>query len=53
MNLKMILLALTLASISAGLAGCAAFEQSPEDLQKKISNPTGGHFVERNPEKPF
>ena len=42
-----------LAAALAVLAGCAAFEQSPEDLQKKIANPTGGHFVERNPEKPF
>lgn len=31
------------------LAGCAAFEQTPEDVQKKLSDPTGGHLYERDP----
>ena len=31
------------------LAGCAAFEQTPEDLQKKISEPTRGQLYERDP----
>ena len=35
------------------LVGCAAFEQTPEDLQKKISSPTKGHLYERDPEKAF
>jgi uncharacterized lipoprotein YmbA len=37
----------------AWLAGCAAFEQTPDDLQRKISSPTKGHLYERNPEKLF
>lgn len=35
------------------LVGCAAFEQTPDDLQKKIASPTKGQLYERNPEKPF
>lgn len=31
------------------LAGCAAFEQSPDDLQKKFSESTRGHLYERDP----
>ena len=31
------------------LAGCAAFEQSPEDVQRKLSDPTKGHLYERDP----
>ncbi len=31
------------------LAGCATFEQTPEDLQRKLSNPTKGHLYERDP----
>ena len=32
-----------------GLAGCAMFEQTPEDLQRKLSHPTQGHLEERDP----
>ena len=32
-----------------GLAGCATFEQTPEDLQRKLSHPTEGHLYERDP----
>ena len=31
------------------LAGCATFEQTPEDVQNKLSNPTKGHLYERDP----
>ena len=31
------------------LAGCAAFEQNPDDLQKKLSESTHGHLYERDP----
>jgi hypothetical protein len=31
------------------LAGCAAFEQTPEDVQKKLAEPTKGQLYERNP----
>ncbi len=37
----------------AWLAGCAAFEQTPDDLQKKISSPTKGHLYERDTGKTF
>ena len=35
------------------LVGCAAFEQTPDDLHKKITSPGSGHLYERDPEKPF
>ena len=31
------------------LAGCATFEQSPGDLEKKLSEPTRGQLYERDP----
>jgi hypothetical protein len=31
------------------LTGCAAFEQTPEDIQHKLSEPTKGHLYERDP----
>jgi hypothetical protein len=31
------------------LMGCQAFEQTPADLQKKLSEPTKGHLYERDP----
>ena len=31
------------------LAGCAAFEQTPEDVQQKLTAPTKGHLYERDP----
>ena len=31
------------------LAGCAAFEQTPDDISKKITQPTKGHLYERDP----
>jgi len=34
------------------LGGCAAFEQSPEDVQNKLTNPTKGHLYERDPTGP-
>ncbi len=49
MNLRNWLLAAALVA----LCGCAAFEQTPDDLQKKIMSPTRGHLYERDPEKPF
>jgi hypothetical protein len=41
----MILLALGLVF----LAGCATFEQTPQDIEKKLSDPTKGHLYERDP----
>jgi hypothetical protein len=35
------------------LLGCATFEQTPGDVQDKISQPTKGHFYERDPEKGY
>jgi hypothetical protein len=35
--------------VMALLVGCATFEQTPEDLQKKLSNPTKGQLYERDP----
>jgi len=35
------------------LAGCAAFESSPEDIQRKLSDPTKGHLYERDPLQPY
>jgi hypothetical protein len=49
MNLKNLLLMAALAA----LCGCAAFEQTPDDLQRKISSPTKGRLYERDPEKLF
>ncbi|HUK83183.1 MAG TPA: hypothetical protein VLZ12_11200 [Verrucomicrobiae bacterium] len=31
------------------LVGCAAFETSPGDVQRKLSDPTKGHLYERDP----
>ena len=31
------------------LAGCAVFEQTPEDVQQKLSQPTKGRLYERDP----
>lgn len=31
------------------VAGCAAIEQSPDDIGKKLTEPTKGHFYERDP----
>jgi hypothetical protein len=31
------------------LMGCAAFEQTPQDVQKKLSDPTKGKLYERDP----
>jgi hypothetical protein len=31
------------------LVGCATFEQTPQDIEKKLSEPTKGHLYERNP----
>jgi len=31
------------------VAGCAVFEQTPEDVQKKLSQPTKGQLYERDP----
>ena len=41
-----------LLGLLAMLAGCATFEQTPEDVQHKLSNPTGGHLYERDPTGP-
>jgi len=49
MNLKQ---CLCLAALAA-LCGCAAFEQTPDDLQRKITSPTQGQLYERDPEKLF
>jgi hypothetical protein len=32
--------------------GCATFEQTPEDVENKLSNPTKGHLYERDPTGP-
>ena len=34
------------------LAGCATFEQTPEDVQRKLADPTRGHLYERDPLAP-
>jgi hypothetical protein len=31
------------------LVGCATFEQTPQDLERKLSEPTKGHLYERDP----
>jgi hypothetical protein len=31
------------------LCGCAAIEQTPEDIQRKLSEPTKGRLYERDP----
>lgn len=31
------------------LTGCAAFEQSPDDISKKLADPTRGQLYERDP----
>jgi hypothetical protein len=31
------------------MSGCAAFEQTPEDVQKKLTDPTKGQLYERDP----
>lgn len=31
------------------VAGCAAIEQSPDDIGKKLTEPTKGHLYERDP----
>ena len=31
------------------LAGCQAFEQTPDDVQKKLMDPTSGHLYEPDP----
>jgi hypothetical protein len=41
--------AILMAGLMALVAGCATFEQTPEDLEKKLSDPTRGHLYERNP----
>lgn len=30
------------------LAGCAIFEQTPQDVQQKLANPTKGRLFERD-----
>ena len=40
---------LLLGLLAALLAGCAAFEQTPDDLSKKVTQPTKGHLYERDP----
>ena len=41
--------ALLMAMLLTLVAGCAAFEQKPGDLEKKLSEPTRGHLYERDP----
>jgi hypothetical protein len=41
-----------LLGLLAMAAGCAVFEQTPEDVQNKLSNPTKGHLYERDPTGP-
>ena len=36
--------------IAAMCAGCAAFEQKPDDLQRKLSDPMGGHLYLPDPQ---
>jgi hypothetical protein len=43
--MRTILLALSLLT----LVGCAAFEQTPDDLQRKISEPTKGQLYTPEP----
>ncbi len=31
------------------LTGCAVFEQTPDDVQKKLTDPTAGQLYERDP----
>jgi hypothetical protein len=39
--------------VVAALAGCSVFEQTPDDLHEKITNPTRGHLVEPDTSKAF
>ena len=41
--------ALLMAMLLTLVAGCAAFEQNSDDLQKKLSGSTHGHLYERDP----
>ena len=38
-----------LLGLMLGVAGCATFEQTPEDVGRKLSHPTKGHLYERDP----
>ena len=35
------------------LTGCAVFEQTPEDVQHKLSQPTKGRLYERDPDEDY
>ena len=35
------------------MVSCATFEQTPEDVQKKLSEPTRGRLYERDPLQPY
>ena len=41
--------ALLMAMLLTLVAGCAVFEQTPDDLQKKLSESTHGRLYERDP----
>jgi hypothetical protein len=38
-----------LLGLLALMAGCAVFEQTPEDMQNKLGNATKGQLYERDP----
>ena len=40
---------LLMAVLLSLVAGCATFEQTPSDLEKKLSGSTHGHLYERDP----
>ena len=35
--------------LAVALAGCAVFEQTPEDVKNKLADPTQGQLYQRNP----
>jgi hypothetical protein len=43
------MLRLTLALALALAAGCAVFEHSPQEVQRKLAEPTTGQLYERDP----
>jgi len=47
--MRLLLLGLGLAL----LVGCAAFETTPGDVQRKLSDPTKGHLYERDPTQDY
>lgn len=44
--MKIFMMRLLALGVVLALAGCAAFKQTPDDLHRKITNPTSGHLYD-------